>query len=110
MAGPLNRDTNPFVFMATVPGSSVVPGYFFVSYEYELWNPIGESYSYSVTGPTTFSGIAPNMNGSAVLLSDDLTTGLGPGTTVVWNGNSWMCDGVPCDVNQSTPIYYYQSG
>lgn len=46
MAGPFNRDTNPFVFVALVRGSQVVPGYFYVSYSFDFWNPVGESWTY----------------------------------------------------------------
>lgn len=50
MAGPFNRDTNPFVFMALMQGGALIPGYFFVSYVYDMWNPVGENWSYESSG------------------------------------------------------------
>lgn len=58
MAGKLDKDTNPFCFLATCPGSAVVPGYFFVSYEYEFWNPVGESWAYAQSGPVRLDQVA----------------------------------------------------
>lgn len=51
MSGQFNRDTNPFAFLAIMQGASVIPGYFFVSYVYDMWNPVGENWTYVTQGP-----------------------------------------------------------
>lgn len=89
MAGSFNRNTNPFVFMAVVQGSSSVPGYFFVSYTFDFWNPVGESYVYVTDGPISLVNAATYPNATAVLTSADLTSGYGPGTTMINNGTNW---------------------
>jgi len=47
-AGNLDPDHNPFVFLALMRGADVVPGYFHVSYTYELRNPLGYSVEYAM--------------------------------------------------------------
>lgn len=75
--GDLNPDTNPFLFLAGIRGSDVVPGYFYVTYMYEFKNPIGQSWEYGVTSP--LSTLPPNQpNASLVLLTK--SGNFGPGT------------------------------
>lgn len=82
MAGPVNPNTSPFVFIAGVAGASVVPGYFYVTYSYELKNPIGSTWTYGRTIFTTITDIAGNnaMNRSLILLQT--AAGYGPGTVM----------------------------
>lgn len=82
MAGPVNPDTSPFIFMAGVAGASVVPGYFYVTYSYEFKNPIGSTWTYGRTIFTTLADIASTsaMNRSLVLL--ETAAGYGPGTVL----------------------------
>lgn len=86
MSGVFSRDTNPFVFMAVVQGADLIPGYFFVSYSYDFWNPVGENWSYSTRGPAQLETIAPSDNTSVVLLQSDSASGLGPGTVLTRSG------------------------
>lgn len=69
MSGHFNRDTNPFVFMSVMQGARVVPGYFFVSYSYDMWNPVGENWTYTTLGPVRLSAIRPTANVSVVLMA-----------------------------------------
>lgn len=81
MNDSLNTDTSPFVFMAGVRGSSVVPGYFYVSYTYEFRNPIGSAWTYYVSKPVKVldSSLLPKYrNMSVILLNQD--GDFGPGT------------------------------
>lgn len=82
MAGPINPNTSPFVFIAGVAGASVVPGYFYVTYSYELKNPIGSTWTYGRTTFTTITDIAGHneMNRSLILLQT--AAGYGPGTVM----------------------------
>lgn len=91
MAGPFNRDTNPFLFMAVMQGTEVVPGYFFVSYQFDFWNPIGESWTYTTLGPVSINSLNKlSANTTAVLTEQDPTSNLGPGTTLIWSGSAWL--------------------
>lgn len=52
MGGKFDQESNPFIFIAlsiaTVDsnGNKIIPGYFYVTYEYELKNPIGNTIQY----------------------------------------------------------------
>lgn len=109
MAGPFSRDTNPFIFLATVPGASVTPGYFFVSYSFDFWNPVGENWQYSTAGPVPVSTTPLADNTTAVLLSEDAATHYGPGTVMVYAAGGWTVNGVPVTPDKSTMVTYYAS-
>lgn len=79
----LSEDTCPFIFLAGVRGTDVVPGYFYISYEFEFRNPIGSAWMYSASQPLTIaelSSVPTYMNMSLILLSG--TSQFGPGTIV----------------------------
>lgn len=81
LAGSLGQETNPFFFMAGVRGAQVVPGYFYVTYEYEFKNPVGKSWTFEVQPSITVSQLASYAqvdNMSLTLLSQALN--YGPGT------------------------------
>lgn len=109
MAGPFSRDTNPFIFLATVPGANVTPGYFFVSYSFDFWNPVGENWQYNTAGPVPVSTTPLADNTTAVLLSEDAATHYGPGTVMVYAAGGWTVNGVPVTPDGSTMVTYYAS-
>lgn len=55
--GPLNQDTNPFMFLAASRGADVVPGYFYVMYEYEFKNALGQAWQFGVNYKTRTSAL-----------------------------------------------------
>lgn len=59
-----------------------MPGYFFISYEYEFWNPVGASWTYKAVGRLNLSDVNLSGEVSAVLAEADAVSGLGPGSTV----------------------------
>lgn len=86
LPGDLNPDTNSFLFVAVARGctstsgtSQVVPGYFFVEYEYVFKNPIGQAWDYTRSLPVPASDVTFALpNRSIVLLEQD--GNFGPGT------------------------------
>lgn len=80
MNGSLDPDTSPFVFMAGVAGASVIPGYFYVEYEYAFKNPIGTSWVYEVNSPIPASGISVDSGVNQSILLLESTEGFGAGT------------------------------
>lgn len=80
MNGSLNPDTSPFIFVAGVAGAEVIPGYFYVEYEYAFKNPLGQSWIYETISPTLASSIGSEtgVNRSVMLLEP--ASGLGAGT------------------------------
>lgn len=94
MDGELDDQSNPFLFVAVFRGASVVPGYFYVSYQYELKNPIGEAIDYGFDRsllPFASANIPKRHNVTAVNRSTFETggTSYGPGTVfdVDWTNN-----------------------
>lgn len=86
MSGDMTWDTCPFYFMALQRGCSyapstatagqttglpaTVPGYFFVTYTYDLKNPIGSSWTYSADGLVRASTVGEGFNVSGVIIEE----------------------------------------
>lgn len=56
MGGKFDQEANPFIYIAMSIGTkdsnnnNIIPGYFYVHYEYELKNPIGDTIKYFNSG------------------------------------------------------------
>lgn len=56
MGGKFDQESNPFIYIAMSIGTkdnnsnNIIPGYFYVHYEYELKNPIGDTIKYYNSG------------------------------------------------------------
>lgn len=56
MGGKFDQESNPFIYIAMSIGTKdannniIIPGYFYVNYEYELKNPIGDTIKYFNSG------------------------------------------------------------
>lgn len=109
MNDSLNTDTSPFVFMAGVRGSPVVPGYFYVSYTYEFRNPIGSAWTYYVSQPVEVaqSILLPKYrNMSVILLNQD--GDFGPGTILDFEDDgTFSYHGSPVQLSNSTSIQIF---
>lgn len=112
MAGELNPNSCPFLFLAGVRGSEMVPGYFYVTYTYEFKNPIGSAWKFAVNANTTVAALrslARADNTTAVLLNQ--AGGYGPGTEldveVVSGQPKIFYHGSPVDLPDTTAIQVY---
>lgn len=111
LKGALSEKTNPFLFAATMAGASVVPGYFYVTYEYEFKNPIGESWTYNTDSGLAASLLAttpPLPNVSFVLLSQDGR--YGPGTVFDVEGTQVFYAGTPVTLSGSSYVRRFMNG
>lgn len=119
--GDINPDTSPFIFVATTRGcvsngnsdEQVVPGYFYVEYEYEFKNPIGQSWTYLRSSPVEYSSVDWSLpNRSIVLLQQ--AGGFGPGTVldVEVEGGSTLVKyrGTTVTLPTSTYVQAFQNG
>lgn len=119
--GDINPDTSPFIFVATTRGcvsnsssnEQVVPGYFYVEYEYEFKNPIGQSWTYLRSAPVEYSSVDWSLpNRSIVLLQQ--AAGFGPGTVldVEVEGGSTLVKyrGTTVTLPTSTYVQAFQNG
>lgn len=132
-SGPLGIDSNPFTFAAIVRGSGDLPGYFYVSYDYEFRNPIGLSWVFLNTGIRPYSSISATQNTSVILAVPAGSFGAGtildleatqlyyhgtpvtiPGTTLVMALSNYQASTDELQVAQVTaasrPLTYYESG
>lgn len=111
--GDFNPDTIPFIFAAALRGAEVIPGYFYVSYTFDLKNPVGSGVSYQRSGVSTTSDLTSDTvptNTSIVLLATDATSSLGPGTILdVEGGTSVFYRGVAVTLAATTPFQIFRS-
>lgn len=109
MTDSLNPDTCPFLFLAGVRGGEVVPGYFYVSYEYEFKNPIGRAWTFYNSGLTTY-GALPDVaqyNNQTIVLTSQLGS-FGPGTQLDRESNGVFYHGSPVTtLTSTTPCILY---
>lgn len=88
MAGQFDQESNPFIFIALAigctdsNGSKIVPGYFYVTWKYELKNPIGESIQYYNTGLILYQNIETNYNNKTIVFAGINDSIIATGTTI----------------------------
>lgn len=111
-AGNLDEDHNPFVFLAMVRGATVVPGYFFVEYTFDLKNPLGYSVGYESQQITT-PDYGPVRQNRMLIALDSVPGFSGPGTVydleangdVMYDGTLVaMPSGIPAILLTNQPV------
>lgn len=100
--GSLTLDTNPFTFAAIVRGSGDLPGYFYVTYDYEFRNPIGLSWTFMNSGIVPWSSITAASNTSIILAVP--ASGFGAGTILDMEGTQLYYHGTPVTVPENTLV------
>lgn len=109
LSGALEPDSSPFLFLAGVRGTDVVPGYFYVSYTYEFKNPIGQAWNYGRSEVLTGSAIpitSTHPNSSLVLLSQ--SNEYGPGTIFDLESTGVFYHGTPVEIQpEASVIEFY---
>lgn len=109
ISGSLDTDTNPFIFCVGVAGANIIPGYLYVTYRYELRNPIGDSWTFINSGITTVSSLPiqdNTANGSIILMNQVAT--LGPGTILdrESGASQFFYHGSQIDLPEQTSVIY----
>lgn len=100
--GPVTLDSNPFLFAAIVRGSGDLPGYFYVTYDYEFRNPIGLSWVFYNSGVQPFASITASANTSVVLAVP--ASGFGAGTILDMEGSQLYYHGTPVSIPMTTLV------
>lgn len=101
MAGQFDQESNPFIFIALAigctngNGQKIVPGYFYVTWKYELKNPIGEAIQYYNTGLVLYQNIETNYNNKTIVFAGINDPIIATGTTIQLED----------DGNTVTPLY-----
>lgn len=100
--GPMS---NPFVFVAALRGSDVIPGTFYVSYVYEFKNPIGSAWDYGVIPFIYPADVEPHDTASVVLLED--TEDYGPGTVFLYDNGRFTHEGEEVELGEDVFLTEY---
>lgn len=101
MAGQFDQESNPFIFIALAigctnsNGQKIVPGYFYVTWKYELKNPIGEAIQYYNTGLVLYQNIETSYNNKTIVFAGINDNIIATGTTIQLED----------DGNTVTPLY-----
>jgi hypothetical protein len=101
MAGQFDQESNPFIYIAlaigctNANGQKIVPGYFYVTWKYELKNPIGEAIQYYNTGLILYQNIETNYNNKTIVFAGINDNIIATGTTIQLED----------DGNTVTPLY-----
>nr|UCS96419.1 MAG: hypothetical protein [Tombusviridae sp.] len=107
--GSMGPDTLPFLFVAAMRGAQVIPGYFYVTYTFELKNPIGAAWTYVRSSVATGAPSAQTLpNTTLVLLG---SSGIyGPGTAFDLEGSNLYYRGTPVTLDPSAPYQLFSNG
>lgn len=110
MGGKFDQESNPFVYLAMSIGTKdannniIIPGYFYVNYEYELKNPIGDTIKYFN------SGLIKNKDKPTIYINQTLIncndTHVNIGATIQDDqGYSWNDKQV--DIDEKSYVWYF---
>lgn len=117
VGGAFNQQSNPFVFIALAIGCKdttkqrIIPGYFYVTWTFELKNPIGTNGRFVNSGLTTYNTIQPALN--TTLVNIDLSAEIPFGAYIdVEVENDALVpkyNNTPIELEQNTPVWAFQS-
>lgn len=110
MGGKFDQESNPFIYLAMSIGTkdsnnnTIIPGYFYVNYEYELKNPIGDTIKYYNSGliqnkekPTIY------INQSLINCSDQKCN-IG---ALIQNDQGYTWNDKNIDINPDSYVWYF---
>lgn len=108
--GALDTDTCPFLFCVGVAGANVIPGYLYVSYTYDLRNPIGDAWTFINSGRTTLDNlpVQDNTSNGSIILVDQVGS-LGPGTILDRESSGIYYHGSEVTIPEQTAVYYFNN-
>jgi len=111
------QQTNPFIFIAIAIGCTnvnnqrVIPGYFYVTWSFELKNPIGSTNQFHNTGLITYSQLQPKMNNTIINIATNTEIPFGAYINVEIEDNKLVpyYNETPITVAAETPTWGFQS-
>jgi hypothetical protein len=117
MGGEFATTSNPFIFVALAIGCKntnnqrVTPGYFYVTWSFELKNPIGSINTYNNTGLITYNNLQLSMNNTLVNIDPNSDVPFGAYIDVEEgdNGAEASYNGTKIEMNENTPIWAFTS-
>jgi len=118
VGGDFDTKANPFLFIAIAIGCKdssdkrIVPGYFYVTWSFELKNPVGANSTFFNTGLIEYSSIQPQMNNTMVnlLTTTDIPFGAYIDLeTDTNNSKLTYYNGTQVTVQNNTPVWCFSS-
>jgi hypothetical protein len=117
IGGEFNDKTNPFIFIAIAIGCTdanqqrIIPGYFYVTWSFELKNPIGATNTFYNSGLTLYKNIQPNMNNTLVNISteSDIPFGAYIDVEIEQNAPVSYYNDTKIEINENTPVWMFSS-
>lgn len=117
MGGDFSNTSNPFIFIALAIGCKnsndqrVIPGYFYVTWSFELKNPIGSINTYNNSGMITYSNLQPEMNTTLVNINPNSEVPFGAYIDIEEEDNAYVAyyNGTKVNILNTTPIWAFTS-
>lgn len=117
MGGEFATTSNPFLFIALAIGCKnvnnqrIVPGYFYVTWSFELKNPIGSINTYNNTGLIQYQNVVPEMNNVIVNIdpTSDVPFGAYINLEVEENELKAYYNDTPIEIPGTTPVWAFTS-
>jgi hypothetical protein len=118
IGGAFNQESNPFVFVAISVGCKnannqrIIPGYFYVTWTFELKNPVGQTTNFSNTGLILYSALTPLVNTTIVNVSTVSEVPFGAYIdieTTNENGKAAYYNGSPVEIDSSSPVWGFMN-
>jgi len=117
IGGNFDVKSNPFLFIAMAIGCTnasnqkIIPGYFYVTWTYELKNPIGKVSAFYNSGLTTYSTYSPQMNNTLINLTTNSEIPFGAYIDVELeeSTNTTYYNRTPITVESTSPVWIFQS-
>lgn len=118
VGGDFDTKANPFLFIAIAIGckdsnnNRIVPGYFYVTWSFELKNPVGANSTFYNTGLVQYNAVIPQMNNTMVnlLTTTDIPFGAYIDLETDTNSNKLTYyNGTQVTVENNTPVWCFSS-
>lgn len=117
MGGEFSTTSNPFIFIALAIGCKntanqrITPGYFYVTWSFELKNPIGSINNYNNSGLITYANLTTEMNTTLINIDPSSDVPFGAYIDVEQGDEDPipMYNGTPIEITENTPIWAFTS-
>lgn len=118
LGGEFSTTSNPFIFVALAIGCKnssnqrVVPGYFYVTWAFELKNPIGNVNTYNNSGLILYKNIEPALNNTIINIDPNSEVPFGAYIDMEeaeTDGYVTLYNGTPVEINENTPVWAFTS-
>lgn len=114
VGGAFNDKTNPFIFIAMALGTvdsnnqRIIPGYFYVTWSFELKNPIGKVNQFYNSGLTLYKDLQLQMNNTLVNLA--VNTDIPFGAYIdIENDKEPYYNQTSITIENNTPVWMFSS-